>query len=321
MALPLVGAGVTAGRGLLAYLAKRKAMQEAGKKAVMRTGYGGANAKRIYDGVAMHPRAAAMARARNIDGTMSGGKHIANRFVNAPSGVSKFAKRMGIGGLAAGSFLAGDEYGKRHPRVEAMERLQGNKGDAEPAFVNPFDFPIGSDARREAIENMTEADHRKLADMNRERLRMESGAAIHPEEMVQGEVNWIGNHPTDPVTGKVLDLPDEDLMRIREIDNLNVSEEAKETLRDDLMKRRVYGNDYLDRLSREDASGNLIEEDGRILNPLYGDNYYEGTGAQDLRYIPKYLEEEGGVNTFMGIPKRKSPRQVRSEIDYDSLYR
>ena len=115
------------------------------------------------------------------------------------------------------------------------------------------------------------------------------------------------------------------------------------------MKRRVYGGDYQDRLSREDASGNLrggdkgerginaegqnysqwladetspawnpVPEDGRILNPLYGDNYYEGTGTQDLRYIPKYLTEEGGVNTFMGIPKRKSPR---SEIDYDSLYR
>ena len=37
----------------------------------------------------------------------------------------------------------------------------------------------------------------------------------------------------------------------------------------------------------------------------------EGTGAQDLRYIPKYLTEEGEVNTFMGIPKRKSPRRVR----------
>ena len=27
----------------------------------------------------------------------------------------------------------------------------------------------------------------------------------------------------------------------------------------------------------------------RRKNPLYGDNYYEGTGMQDMRYIPKYL--------------------------------
>lgn len=221
MALPLIGAGVTAGatvgRGLLAYLAKKRAMQAAQKSALSQIGRYGSTV----------PNAAKFV-------------------VNPSSSVGRFAKRMGIGGLAAGSFLAGDEYGKRHPRVEAMEDLGGingripnpyavNKGDAEPAFVNPFYFPIGSDARREAIENMTEADHRKLADMNRERLRMDSRAFIHPEEMVQ--------------------------------------------------------------------------EDGRILNPLYGDNYYEGTGAQDLRYIPKYLTKEGEVNTFMGIPKRKSPRR------------
>tara|TARA_R100001244_G_scaffold76924_1_gene61005 strand:+ start:68 stop:691 length:624 start_codon:yes stop_codon:yes gene_type:complete len=34
-----------------------------------------------------------------------------------------------------------------------------------------------------------------------------------------------------------------------------------------------------------------LPEDGRKRNPLYGDNYYEGTGMQDLRHIPKYLDE------------------------------
>ena len=34
-----------------------------------------------------------------------------------------------------------------------------------------------------------------------------------------------------------------------------------------------------------------LPEDGRKRNPLFGDNYYEGTGMQDLRYIPRYLDE------------------------------
>ena len=34
-----------------------------------------------------------------------------------------------------------------------------------------------------------------------------------------------------------------------------------------------------------------LPEDGRKRNPLFGDNYYEGTGMQDLRHIPKYLDE------------------------------
>ena len=31
---------------------------------------------------------------------------------------------------------------------------------------------------------------------------------------------------------------------------------------------------------------------GRRKNPLHGDNYYEGTGMQDMRYIDKYLEPD-----------------------------
>jgi len=63
-------------------------------------------------------------------------------------------------------------------------------------FVNPFDLPIGSDARRDAIEKLTEADFKTLADMN-------YGGANVSQEVP--EVNWIGNTPLDPITGKVID--------------------------------------------------------------------------------------------------------------------
>ena len=34
-----------------------------------------------------------------------------------------------------------------------------------------------------------------------------------------------------------------------------------------------------------------LPEDGRKRNPLFGDNYYEGTMGRDLRAIPRYLDE------------------------------
>ena len=63
-----------------------------------------------------------------------------------------------------------------------------------------FDLPIGSDARRDAIANLTEDDFRKLAELNY------GGANVRMNQDVP-EVNWIGNHPLDPITGKVLDSP------------------------------------------------------------------------------------------------------------------
>ena len=61
-----------------------------------------------------------------------------------------------------------------------------------------FDLPIGSDARRDAIAKLTEADFKTLADMNY------GGGNVRQEVP---EVNWIGNHPLNPITGKVLDSP------------------------------------------------------------------------------------------------------------------
>jgi hypothetical protein len=81
MPVPLIGAGITAagtaGRGLLAYLAKKKAAKEMAKKMVNYRG-------RVYP----------------ADGTMTGGKHIANKFVNAPSRLIKgeiFGSGLGLG--------------------------------------------------------------------------------------------------------------------------------------------------------------------------------------------------------------------------------
>ena len=226
MAVPLIGTGVAAGRGLLAYLAKRKAMRAAQKSALSQIGRYGATV----------PNAA--------------------KFAVKPRGVNKFAKRMGIGGLAAGSFIAGDEYGKRHPRVEAMEDLRipnaGRVGG--PSVISKNGQDVTTDGR---IINKSDA-----------------APAFPTIEEIRARVN--------------------------EINNLNVSEGAKEVLRDDLRKRRVYGNDYLDRISREDASGNLIEETGA------------GVTEQEYYNLEKALREKTGaaytgdeLNTFMGMPLKE----------------
>ena len=58
-----------------------------------------------------------------------------------------------------------------------------------------------------------------------------------------------------------------------------------------------------------------LPEDGRKRNPLFGDNYYEGTGMQDLRYIPKYLDElnisEGEIKRLLQDRKRHQSQKAK----------
>ena len=65
-----------------------------------------------------------------------------------------------------------------------------------------------------------------------------------------------------------------------------------------------------------------LPEDGRKRNPLFGDNYYEGTGMQDLRYIPKYLDElnisEGEIKRLLQDRKRHQSQKAK---DIQNLWR
>ena len=205
MALPLIGDGVTAaGRGLAAYLAKRKAMRvasrEVGKQAVMRAGYGAGK-------TAVHPRTAAMPNLRGRT-YPSDAARIANTpapFVNAPQG------RGGGGPITLASLAAagGYEYGRRHPREEAMENLK--------------------------IREMT-------------------GAATTPEE----------------------------LKRIKQIQSLNMTPEAKKMLLDDL------------------TSG-AGEYDVEIDGKTYGYEFDERPTKDTLRGLTNPASSTG-VDTFMGMP-------------------
>jgi len=273
MPVPIIGAGVTAaGRGLAAYLAKKRAANLMAKKIVNYRG-------RVYP----------------ADGTVTGGKHIANKFVNAPRGVSTFAKRMGIGGLAAGSFIAGDEYGKRHPREEAM-RARRITSDGSRVYLDGIPYDPKNE---QAVEWQGSIDPNTG-------LRTVTGVYRTAEEAKAASFAELANNPNAPMDQRISALlrletgaaySEEEarnameILRARDIENLNMTRGGKQMLMDDL---------------RNQTGAGVTEQE-----------YYNLEKA--LRRKTGAAYTGGEIDTFMGLLRRK--KSPRSEIDFDSLYR
>ena len=214
MAVPLIAGVTAAGRGLAAYLAKRRAIKEIGKQAVMRAGYGAGK-------TAVHPRTAAMTNLRGRT-YPSDAARIANTpapFVNAPKRFTPGYKTgLGVGSIGT---LAGIETARRmHPRDEAMKARR----DAERI------------ANAQAVTGMT-------------------GAITTPEE----------------------------LKRIKQIQGLNMTPEAKKMLLDDL------------------TSG-AGEYDVEIDGKTYGYEFDERPTDETLRGLIGAGYTGNEIDTFMGMP-------------------
>ena len=255
MAVPLIGTGVAAGRGLLAYLAKRKAMRAAQKSALSQIGRYGATV----------PNAA--------------------KFVVKPKGASKFAKRMGIGALGTWSFLAGDEYGKRHPRVDAMERFRipnaGRVGFAPDKGLLQIDPNTGlrtvtgvhGTVEEQKAAYFAEIANDPNAPMDQRvsaLLRLETGAAYTAEEANAAA----------------------ETLRARDIERLNMTQGGKQMLMDDLRNQTgagVTAQEYynLEKALRERTGAAVTEQEADAIEPI-----------EDAGYT-------GGINTFMGMPLKE----------------
>ena len=175
MAVPLIGAGVTAGRGLLAYLAKKRAMQTAygagrnvGKSAIMKAGYGAGK-------TAVNPRTAAMANLRGRAYPSD-----AARFVNAPR---KLGYKSGIaaGGIGA---LAGSEMYDRvmHPREKAMNALRDSQENLE-GYRNPHGNVVTRADTLEGLNVSPEGKELLREDLIRKQLQEETGGAYTDDEI------------------------------------------------------------------------------------------------------------------------------------------